>query len=89
MATTAVVVHDLNDLESFGDLLRSKSAELDALYRAMVTACNDQETNWADPQYDYLKAELEDYAAAAVTQLEQLDAAADYIEALVNRLRAV
>lgn len=89
MATSSVVVHDIDRLDEFCGLLADKRKEIEALYDALVNACTAQESNWQDPQYADLKDKLDAYANASKSQLQELDDAVGYISALVSRLRTI
>lgn len=89
MATSSVVVHDIDRLESFGSFLLSKRDDIENLYDELVTACGEQDSNWQDPQYTELKEKLDSFSATSKTQLEELDDAVAYIVALVEKLRTI
>ena len=65
MAVGRVVVHDVGELEAFGSTLQLKRDEIEGLYGALLSECTRQETNWQDPQYTYLREEIEAYAQAS------------------------
>ena len=89
MATSSVVVHDIDKLESFGAFLKEKREDIADLYDSLTRECNAQERNWQDPQYEELKNELETFASASKTQLDSLEESATYITRLVEKLRDV
>ena len=63
MATSSVVVHDIDQLETFGAFLSDKREDIADLYDSLTRECLAQERNWQDPQYDTLKEELESFAS--------------------------
>ena len=87
MSGNSVVVHDVDMLEGFGEFLQSKRDELETLFDTLNTETVQQETNWQDPQYEYLKDQVENYCAACKTQLDELDDSIRYINALVTKLK--
>lgn len=89
MAVGRVVVHDVGELEAFGSTLQLKRDEIEGLYGALLSECTRQETNWQDPQYTYLREEIESYAQASRGQLELLDKAVHYIAVLAQKLRDI
>lgn len=89
MATSSVVVHDIDRLEAFGAFLSSKRDDIESLYDELVTECSDQDSNWQDPQYTDLKEKLESFATSSKNQLEELENAVTYIVALVDKLRTI
>ena len=58
MAGNAVVVHDVDKLEVFGGVLQGKRDELESLYVSLSAETSQQEPNWQDPQYEYLKEQV-------------------------------
>ena len=82
-----VIVHDVEELESFGEFMQSKREELETLYGELNMATLNQKNNWQDPQYEYLRENVEAYCATCETQLEELDKSIVYIRALVNKLK--
>ena len=89
MATSSVVVHDIDQLETFGAFLSDKREDIADLYDSLTRECLAQERNWQDPQYDTLKEELESFASTSKAQLEALEESAPYISRLVDKLRDV
>lgn len=87
MAYQSVIVHDIDYLEAFGQSLCQRGQDLAAQYDALLGSVADQESNWQDPQYRDLRQRVENYAASARSQLEELESAGAYIAALVARLR--
>ncbi len=87
MAGNAVVVHDVNMLETFGGALQEKRDELENLYVSLSAETLQQETNWQDPQYAYLKEQVTSYCEICKGQLNELDDAISYISSLVAKLR--
>lgn len=87
MAGNSVVVHDVDMLEAFGGILQGKRDELESLYISLSTETLRQETNWQDPQYEYLKEEVTSYCETCKGQLDELDASISYIYSLVAKLR--
>ena len=64
-----------------------RGQDLAAQYDALLGSVAEQESNWQDPQYRDLRQRVENYAAGARSQLEELESAGAYIAALVARLR--
>ena len=89
MAGNKVVVHDVDMLEAFGGVLQGKRDELEHLYISLSTETLQQETNWQDPQYEYLKEQGTSYCGMCQRQLEEFDASISYISSLVVKLRDV
>lgn len=89
MAAGSVVVHDVDELGAFGSLLQLRREEIEGLYAALLSECGRQEANWHDPQYTYLREQIEAYAQASRIQLEILDESIDYIAALTAKLRDI
>ena len=87
MATSSVVVHDIDQLETFGAFLSDKREDIADLYDSLTRECLAR--NWQDPQYDTLKEELESFASTSKAQLEALEESASYISRLVDKLRDV
>lgn len=87
MANGCVVVHDIESLESFMVLLRSKRDELESLYNVLSVETNSQGANWQDPQYDCLKEMVDGYSEICRSQLVGLDEAIGYIGNLTAKLR--
>ena len=87
MAYQSVIVHDIDYLEAFGQGLCQRGQDLAAQYDALLGSVADQESNWQDPQYRDLRQRVENYAAGARSQLEELESAGAYIAALVPPLR--
>ena len=55
MAYESVVVHSVDLLENFRDILQQQHDELEAAYDTLNSECTLQGENWNDPQYTYLK----------------------------------
>lgn len=89
MATSSVVVHDIDQLEAFGNFLLSKRDDIESLYDELVTVCSEQDGNWQDPQYTELRETLEQFSNTSKSQLEELNTAAEYIASLVDKLRTI
>lgn len=89
MATSSVVVHDIDRLEAFGSFLSSKRYDIERLYDDLLAECGEQDSNWQDPQYTELKEKLESFSNISKSQLEELDDAVTYIAALVDKLRTI
>lgn len=87
MASGSVVVHDIDSLESFKRVLHSKRDDLENLYEIMRAETVNQEDNWQDPQYDYLKDLVITYCSVCNTQLKDLDDSINYINGLIAKLR--
>lgn len=87
MTGNSVVVHDVDMLENFGGTLQGKRDELETLYVSLLTETLQQEMNWQDPQYEYLKEQLTEYCETCKDQLEELDTSIAYINSLVSKLR--
>ena len=83
----SVVVHDIDSLEVFMGVLQVKRDELETLYGDLSTETTNQESNWKDPQYDYLKEQVDSYCSACKVQLNQLDDSISYISGLIVKLR--
>lgn len=87
MAGNSVVVHDVDVLEAFGGALQGKRDELENLYSLLSAETLQQETNWQDPQYEYLKEQVTGYCETCKGQLDELDESISYIAGLVAKLR--
>ena len=83
----SVVVHDIDLLEVFMEMLQGKRDDLESLYGELGTETTNQESNWKDPQYDYLKEKVDSYCSACRVQLNQLDESISYISGLIAKLR--
>lgn len=55
MAYESVVVHSVDLLENFRDVLQQQHDELEVVYDTLNSECTLQGENWNDPQYTYLK----------------------------------
>ena len=89
MGGNSVVVHDVDALDTFGAFLQSKREELETLFDILNAETVQQKTNWQDPQYEYLKGQVESYCGSCKTQLDELDESITYINVLVAKLRAL
>lgn len=87
MACGSVVVHDIDSLESYMGILQAKRDDLEGLYGVLSTETSNQGGNWQDPQYDYLKELIDNYASSAQGQLSELDESISYISGLIAKLR--
>lgn len=87
MASGSVVVHDIDSLESYMGILQAKRDDLEGLYGVLSTETSNQGGNWQDPQYDYLKELIDNYALSAQGQLSELDESISYISGLIAKLR--
>lgn len=87
MGGNSVVVHDVDLLETFGIFLQTKKDELETLYEMLSTETSQQETNWQDQQYEYLKEQVASYCSSCKTQLNELEDSISYINSLVAKLR--
>lgn len=87
MAGNSVVVHDVDVLEAFGSTLQGRRDELENLYVSLSAETLQQETNWQDPQYEYLKEKVTSYCETCKGQLDELDESISYIAGLVAKLR--
>ena len=87
MSSGKVVVHDIDSLETFMNVLQSKRDELENLYGILTAETNNQGSNWQDPQYDYLKENVDNYCLSCQTQLNELDESINYIGGLIVKLR--
>ena len=81
MAYESVVVHSVDLLENFRDVLQQQHDELEVVYDTLNSECTLQGENWNDPQYTYLKE--------CKTQLAQLEDSTAYITSLIEKLRAI
>lgn len=84
-----VIVHDIDSLESYMEVLRSKKEELEQLFGTLEAETGRQGSNWQDPQYEYLKERMENCCSSCRTQLDGLDESIRYIGALIAKLRAL
>lgn len=87
MASGSVVVHDIDSLESYMGILQAKRDDLEGLYGVLSAETSNQNGNWQDPQYDYLKEIIDNYASSAQGQLSELDESISYISELIAKLR--
>lgn len=87
MASGSVVVHDIDSLESYMGILQAKRDDLEGLYGVLSAETSNQSGNWQDPQYDYLKEIIDNYASSAQGQLSELDESISYISGLIAKLR--
>lgn len=87
MGGNSVVVHDVDSLETYGAFLQTKKDELETLFASLAVETNAQESNWQDPQYEYLKGQVEAYCSACEVQLDELKDSIAYISSLVFKLR--
>lgn len=89
MATSSIVVHDIDKLEGFGTFLSEIREDIADSYDSLTRECLAQEQNWQNQQYDTLKDELESFVSTSKMQLEALEESASYISRLVDKLRDV
>lgn len=87
MASGSVIVHDIDSLESYMSVLQSKRDDLEGLYGVLSAETSNQGVNWQDPQYDYLRELIDNYASSAQGQLSELDESINYISGLIAKLR--
>lgn len=87
MASGSVIVHDIDSLESYMGVLQSKRDDLEGLYGVLSAETSNQGGNWQDPQYDYLRELIDNYASSAQGQLSELDESIKYISGLIAKLR--
>lgn len=87
MASVSVVVHDIDSLESYMGILQAKRDDLEGLFGVLSSETSNQGGNWQDPQYDYLKELIDNYASSAQNQLSELDESINYIGGLIAKLR--
>lgn len=87
MASRSVVVLDIDSLESYMGILQAKRDDLEGLYGVLSVETSNQGGNWQDPQYDYLKELIDNYASSAQGQLSELDESINYISGLIAKLR--
>lgn len=87
MASGSVVVHDIDSLESYMGILQAKRDDLEVLYGVLSAETSNQGGNWQDPQYDYLKELIDNYASSAQDQLSELDESISYISGLIAKLK--
>lgn len=89
MPLESVVVHSVDQLEAFRDVLLRQLEALESAYDTLNAACIGQEENWSDPQYTYLRECMDAYYQHSKLQLTQLEASASYITELIGKLRAI
>ena len=87
MSIGSVVVHDIVSLETYMGILQAKRDDLEGIYGVLSAETSNQSGNWQDPQYDYLKELIDNYASAALRQLSELDESINYISGLIAKLR--
>ena len=87
MTIGSVVVHDIDSLESYMGILQAKRDDLEGIYGVLSAETSNQGGNWQDPQYDYLKELIDNYASSAQRQLSELDESINYISRLIVKLR--
>lgn len=87
MASGSVIVHDIDSLESYMGILQAKRDDLEGVFGVLSTETSNQGGNWQDPQYDYLKELIDNYASSAQGQLGELDESINYISGLISKLR--
>ena len=68
-------------------ILQVKRDDLEGLYGVLSAETSNQGGNWQDPQYDYLKELIDNYASTAQGQLSELDESINYISGLIAKLR--
>ena len=89
MPCESVVVHSVDCLESFRDVLLVQHDVLENAYETLNTECTHQEENWNDPQYTRLKDCISDYYLQSKSQLTQLEESTAYITNLIAKLRGI
>ena len=89
MPFESVVVHSVDQLERFRDTLLAQREALEAAYDTLNTECSQQEENWCDPQYTYLRECIDEYYRQSKAQLSQLEHSTAYITNLIEKLRAI
>ena len=89
MTCESVVVHSVDLLENFRDVLQQQHDELEAAYDTLNTECTQQGANWNDPQYTYLKECIDEYYLLSKTQLAELENSIAYITSLIQKLRGI
>ena len=89
MAYESVVVHSVDLLENFRDVLLQQHHDLETAYDTLYSECARQSENWNDPQYTYLKECIDMYYLQSKTQLTQLEDSTAYITSLIEKLRAI
>ena len=87
MPFESVVVHSVDQLETFRDMLLAQHDVLEQAYDTLRTECDNQGENWNDPQYTYLKGCIDDYYQQSKTQLSELEDSTTYITNLIEKLR--
>ncbi len=68
-------------------VLQAKRDDLEGLYGVLSAETSNQGGNWQDPQYDYLKELIDNYASTTQGQLSKLDKSISYISGLIAKLR--
>ena len=89
MAYGSVVVHSVDRLESFRDILLQQHDALETTYDTLSTECTLQGENWSDPQYTQLKECIDEYYQLSKTQLTQLEDSITYITGLIEKLKTI
>lgn len=89
MAYGSVVVHSVDLLENFRDVLQQQHDELETAYDTLYFECKRQEENWNDSQYTFLKECVDTYYLQSKSQLTQLEDFTAYITNLIEKLRAI
>lgn len=89
MAYGSVVVHSVDLLETFRDVLKQQHDDLETAYDTLYCECTRQGENWNDPQYSYLKECVDTYYLQSKSQLTQLEDSTAYITNLIEKLRAI
>lgn len=89
MANGSVVVHSVDRLEAFRDLLQQQHDALEEAYDLLNAACTQQGENWNDPQYTHLQSCIDMYYQLSKTQLAQLEDSTAYITTLIEKLREI
>ena len=85
----SVVVHSVDRLESFRDILLLQHDVLETAYDTLNTECTQQQENWNDPQFTYLRECIDEYYQQSKRQLTQLEESTAYITNLIEKLRAI
>ena len=68
-------------------VLQAKRDDLEGLYGVLSAETSNQGGNWQDPQYDYLRGLIDNYASSAQGQLSELDESINYINGLIAKLK--
>lgn len=89
MAYGSVVVHDVDCLERFRDVLLQQHDELETVYDTLCSECEMQGENWCDPQYTFLKQCIDTYYLQSKAQLSQLEESTAYITDLIEKLKQI